>query len=307
MFTTLDVMISIAVVFLILSMAHKYLMSFIKRLLKIKAKVIAAEMTTFVGENTSKYLIPYLEKKAKHLNFLEDIKIAIEGRKNAKGLRELSKKQLEEIVTKFGEFLEGKTSKEIKDEINSDLSEKQINEKIGEIKAHLWTLKGRIEHMYDNTVSKISEVYETKLRHHTLIWGLVLAVIINADLIDIYNSLSKNAVVRANLISQVEKIDKQMTSIDETVKQKEEKEVKGLEPLIKETTTDITNLTGELEKAGLKLGWSTKRISEVFRSPGGFFNKLLGLFLSGLLISFGAPFWHELLSTFAGLRKKLRK
>ena len=71
MFETLDIMISLAVVFLILSMVHKYLVSLIKRVLSIKAKVVAEEMKTFVGENTAQYLIPYLEKKAKHLSFLE--------------------------------------------------------------------------------------------------------------------------------------------------------------------------------------------------------------------------------------------
>ena len=44
MFETLDIMISLAVVFLILSMVHKYLVSLIKRLLSIKAKVVADEM-----------------------------------------------------------------------------------------------------------------------------------------------------------------------------------------------------------------------------------------------------------------------
>ena len=51
-------------------MVHKYLVSLIKPLPSIKAKVVADEMKTFVGENTAQYLIPYLEKKAKHLNFL---------------------------------------------------------------------------------------------------------------------------------------------------------------------------------------------------------------------------------------------
>jgi hypothetical protein len=46
MFEMLDIMISLAVVFLILSMVHKYLVSLIKRLLSIKAKVVADEMKT---------------------------------------------------------------------------------------------------------------------------------------------------------------------------------------------------------------------------------------------------------------------
>jgi hypothetical protein len=41
MFGTLDIMTSLAVVFLILSMVHEYLVSVVRRLLSIKAKVVA--------------------------------------------------------------------------------------------------------------------------------------------------------------------------------------------------------------------------------------------------------------------------
>jgi hypothetical protein len=50
---------------------HNYLVSLIKRLLSIKAKVVAEEMKAFVGENTIQYLVPYLEKKANRLNLPE--------------------------------------------------------------------------------------------------------------------------------------------------------------------------------------------------------------------------------------------
>ena len=308
MFETLDIMISLGVVFLVLSMVHKYLMSMIKRLLKIKAKVIAGEMETFVGENTSKLLIPYLEKKAKHLNFLEDIKKKRWWRRERKkGLREISKKQLEETVNKLAEFLNGKDGKKIEEEIDAKVNVKEIDEKINEIKDHLGTLKDRIRYVYDNTMEKMTEVYETRLRGHTLIWGLVLAVFINADFFDIYSSLSKNSLVRGKLVAQVEVIDRQMELMSEQIEQKEGEEINRLQPLITETKKNLSNLTGELDKAGLSLGWTKEKFSQAFEGLGAFVNKLLGLFVSGLLISFGAPFWHDLLSAFTGLRRRLRK
>ncbi len=88
MFQALDIMISLGVIFLILSMVNKYLISFVKRILKIKTKVITKEMETVIGENTSKYLIAYLEEKAKHLNFLDE----------KKRLRQLNKEQLKTVV-----------------------------------------------------------------------------------------------------------------------------------------------------------------------------------------------------------------
>ena len=50
MFETIEVMIALAVVYLIFSMILKYLMSVFKRLLKTKADVIAKEMKQFFGE-----------------------------------------------------------------------------------------------------------------------------------------------------------------------------------------------------------------------------------------------------------------
>ena len=68
-------------------MVHSYLLGLIKGVLSIKAEVVADEMKTFVGENTAQYLIPYLEKKAKHLNFLEQQRGVPLIRKRQVGLR----------------------------------------------------------------------------------------------------------------------------------------------------------------------------------------------------------------------------
>jgi Glu-tRNA(Gln) amidotransferase subunit E-like FAD-binding protein len=155
-FETLDVVISLAVVFLILSMVHKYLMSIIKRLLKIKANVVAEEMKTFVGQNASEYLIPYLAKKAQYLNFLEDTRIKRGRKEGDKGLRRLNKEQLKEMVTSLKEFLESKSGKEIKEELGLTVSEDEIKRKIEEIKDHLCTLKDKIENIYDNTLEKMA-------------------------------------------------------------------------------------------------------------------------------------------------------
>ena len=274
MFETLDIMISLAVVFLILSMVHKYLVSLIKRLLSIKAKVVAEEMKTFVGENTVQYLIPYLEKKAKHLNFLEQQHGVPLIRKRQVGLRRLEKDQLEEVVDSLKDFLDKKSVRQLKHELAVQIPGVTTKRKLDEIKGHLVTLRGRIESMYDNTTERMTEVYETRIRHQTLIWGLVLAVLINADFLDMYGSLAKNSLIRGKLVAQAQVIDRQMQLMSEQIEQKEGEEIK---------------------------------LGAVFQGWGAFFNKLLGLFISGLLISFGAPFWHDLLSSFSGLKKVLQE
>jgi hypothetical protein len=307
MFETQDIMISLAVVFLILSMVHKYLMSLIKRLFSIKAKVVANEMGTFVGENTVQYLIPYLERKAKYLNFLEQRRGIPLIKKREIGLRRLDQRQLEGVIDDLREFMQRKSVRQLKDQLALQVPLVASKKKVDEIREHLVTLRRRIETMYDNTTEKMNEVYETRLRHHTLIWGLVLAVFINADFLDIYGSLAKNSLVRGKLVAQAQVIDRQMQLMSEQIEQKEGAQINRVRPLFKEAQANLSELTESFEKAGLSLGWTTEKLLEVFKGWGAFLNKLLGLFISGLLISFGAPFWHDLLSSFSGLRRMLQE
>ena len=329
MFQTFDVMISLGVVFLILSMVHKYLMSIIKRGSKVKAKIVREEMEVFVGKNTSQYLIPYLDKKAHYLNFLDDIKKEKGKKKATKGLRQLDKEQLKDIVTDLKTFLGNKCAKQIKEELNLEIAEDAISKKLNEIKAHLDTLQDRIEHAYDNTMNRISELYENKLRKVTLISGVLLVVFINADFFEIYSSLSKQSLAREKLAAQAELINTQASKMTTQLEGKTEKEIVKVKQELQEA----------IERAGLRFGWTWEKARDLFGLPeeegacaksdtvspteqkkipdsnevgplSSFFRvlaKLLGFSISALLISFGAPFWHDFLSSFGGISRKLKE
>ncbi len=294
MFETLDTVLAIGVVFLIFSMVHKYLMSIVKRVFKIKAKVIASEMRTFIGENTTELLIPYLENRAKHLNFLENIK------NGEKGLRLLNKEALLEVIDNLDGFLEDENNAALVETFGLKVRRKELKDKINEITIHLKTLKSRIENMYDNTIQKITEIYKKKLRYFTLISGLILAFIINADFFEIYNSISQDIVVREKIIAKAEALDIHWAEINsEKIPDKElEEEINRVEMLINDVTT-----------AGIHLGWSDYKPKEsgdsTIKLVLEIVMKIIGIGLSGLLISFGAPFWHDFLSSFTGIKNKL--
>ena len=82
------------------------------------------------------------------------------------------------------------------------------------------------------------------------------------------------------------------------------KSMSKFEPEIEEIKTKIEDLTSNITNAGLQLGWTKKEFGKLGVLSGIY--KLTGLLLSGLLISFGAPFWHDFIGTFTGLRKTLR-
>ena len=307
MFETLDTLISLGVIFLILSMVNKYLISLVKRMFNIKAKVITKELQTFIGEKTSKYLIPYLEEKAKHLNFLDE----------NKRLRQLNKEQLKTVVGELEAFMKSEDAEEFKKVFGIDISVDDIKNKVHgefeEIKAHLNTLKDKVETMYDSTTEKISEVFETKIRYRALYFGLALAFVINADFLGIYNSLSNNSLVREKLVAQAGVIDTQMKQFSNQISLDEEKVVTNLTNEVKEVQANISMLRNEIETAGFQLGWGNKNKNKKVDEDRDksivlcVIYKIIGLCISGLLISFGAPFWHEFIGTFTGLRKTLRK
>ncbi len=299
MFETLDTMISLGVIFLILSMVNKYLISFVKRIFKIKVKVIAKEMETFIGEKTSKYLIPYLEEKAKHLNFLDE----------KKRLRQLNKEQLKIVVGELETFMKSENAEGFKKVFGIDISvddiKKEIQGELDEIKAHLNNLKDKVENVYDNTMEKISEVYEQNIRYWNLGFGILLAFFVNADLFGIYNSLSRSPAMRQGIFAQTENIESEMKELSEKIKKNAGENVKDIQTELDEANATVTSLLGEVESTGIVLGWTNEKISKACSNFNSIVYKLIGLLIAGLLISFGAPFWHDFIGTFMGLRKTL--
>ncbi|MCP5007244.1 MAG: hypothetical protein GY941_25385 [Planctomycetes bacterium] len=233
MFETLDTMISLGVIFLILSMVNKYLVSLVKRFFQIKAKTISKEMKTFVGEHTTKYLIPYLEKEAKHLNFLDNIK-------GESVLRELNK------------FLEDKNTTRIMEVFGLDNKVEETKEQIVKIRNHLTNLENRIGSMYDNTIKKISEVYVSNLRTFTLYSGLALALIINANFFDIYSTISNNSLVRDKLVAQADVVHSQFELVSQHIALKEKEEIENIKKEMEEAERYISDLTGKIEDSGIR-------------------------------------------------------
>ena len=191
MLQTLDIVISMGVIFLILSMVNKYLIGFFKRLLNTKATVITGEMERFIGVKTSKYLKLYLEEKAKYMNLLDD----------KKRIRQLNKSQMKTLVSDLEKFLKNEDVTEFQKVFGIDITINEVKEEIKEIKGHLNNLKDKIEDMYDNTMEKIAEIYEKKMRYITLITGLILAFVVNADLFNIYVTLSDSPATRDKIVA----------------------------------------------------------------------------------------------------------
>lgn len=321
MFQTLDVMISFGVVFLILSMVHKYFLSIVKRLCRIKANVIADTMKDFLGRDIYTNLVPFIEKKSQDPGSLNNIGGVCDLKGVEKGLRQLDKKSLKEAVNSLKSFLDNAPpGKDIK-EFGLDIKESSLND----IRDRLDIIKDRIDTVYGAVAHKIDDAYESRMRIWNLFWGVILVLMLNADFFDIYNSLSRQSLARDKLVVQAEMINERAMNIADEL-EKEKVNEAGIGEDVKKAREDILELKGQLDEAGFQMGWTWPKLTGLFELPekkkdGGqpasdwdgrfavftrILSKLFGFIISGLLVSFGAPFWHDLLSSVSGINKLLK-
>ena len=69
----------------------------------------------------------------------------------------------------------------------------------------------------------------------------------------------------------------------------------------------VRNQNVLLHTTGLPLGWTGGRWDSTFGSLWSFCVKFIGLLITAILISFGAPFWNDVLKSLFGIRSLLRK
>lgn len=141
------------------------------------------------------------------------------------------------------------------------------------------------EQWYDDHMERVSGWYRRRIQKILWLLAFVLAFTLNADSLQIAKRLWVEPSVRAALVTQA-----QTTS---------------------SRTADNTNPSSELESLPVALGW---HLATARHDPQGFpfyerpsmlwalLSKLIGLSLTAVAITFGAPFWFDTLSKVARLR-----
>jgi hypothetical protein len=160
-----------------------------------------------------------------------------------------------------------------------------IDEGAGDLKK----ARENIENWFDDTMNRVSGWYKRKAQLIVLLLALVFCVALNADTITITNSLSSDSTLRAAVVAAAEET------------------AKAPPPDSKTPLTRITELRSELEHLGLPIGWLKASHDyvdprEVPTSAKGWFYKILGLLLTTIAVSLGAPFWFDLLNKLVNLR-----
>jgi hypothetical protein len=140
------------------------------------------------------------------------------------------------------------------------------------------------ERWFDEGMERVSGWYKRRSQKIIFACALVVTLVLNADTIFITKTLFQDPTMRAGLVAAAQEIAKQPASSTSEEAQKR-----------------IKLISEEMKRLQFPIGW-TKKSLDMFNSFWQILSKAVGLFLTGLAVSLGAPFWFEMLNKFINLR-----
>jgi len=155
-----------------------------------------------------------------------------------------------------------------------------LDEAEGDVKA----FRVSLERWFDDAMDRASGWYKRKIQLVLLALAAALTVVLNADTLQIGDTLLRDDAARAALVARAERF---AAAPEDT----------AAAPL-----AELQRLNAEIQQSRIPLGW--KGVPDGF---GGWVAKIGGLILTALAVSLGAPFWFDLLSRVSSLRASGRK
>jgi hypothetical protein len=162
---------------------------------------------------------------------------------------------------------------------------------------------GNLESWFNDGMDRFAGWYKRWTRQVTFGVAVVVVVCANADTLMLANRLARDAALRAAIVTAADSATQKITAAASTTQ-----ETAGNFSQIQAARQQLLD---ESEKLNLPLGWIDPKINgkedsfALERTPnnfGGWAWKALGLLVSALAVSLGAPFWFDTLSSFMNVR-----
>jgi hypothetical protein len=148
-----------------------------------------------------------------------------------------------------------------------------------------------IEHWYDDAMDRVSGWYKRRSHKFLLAFGFAFAVALNIDSVRIADKLYLDTPRRNAIVATAQGYAAEVSKAGGRMPDKE----------IKENYAKIQEL-------GLPIGWTENEFPASFgwKWLGVLGLKLVGLLLTGLAVSLGAPFWFDVLNKFMVVRSTIK-
>ena len=166
-------------------------------------------------------------------------------------------------------------------------------------------VRENIENWFNSMTDRVAGWYKRRTQVITLVLGIGIGVVLNADTVLVIDALWHNSALRASVASQAEQFAN--AAKNASANQSSEGQQK-----LQETNRTVANL-------GLPIGWNAQDAAHTL--PGSIFKEpmrvmswslyqldlhWLGWLITGLAISLGAPFWFDWLNKFIVIRSTVK-
>jgi hypothetical protein len=144
-------------------------------------------------------------------------------------------------------------------------------------------LRTEIEHWYDDAMNRVSGWYKRKSHLWLLVFGVLVVSAANVDTLQVVDRLWNDKTARAAVVAQADKAARAQST---------------------EQLEQIAGNYQAVQALQLPVGWSTANDPDDPRRFPQSINlmKILGLLLTAMAVSFGAPFWFDALGKLGRLR-----
>jgi hypothetical protein len=286
----IEIAISLALVYLLLSLICSVLNEWVASLLNMRANNLWEGVRNLLYDSEGTGLAKQLYDHAlvKNLGRSGKLPSYVPSRAFAMALFDLVAPVEGSTTTRTLQDIRNKVS-----DLPNESVKKVLLTLIDDAGDDLKKARENVERWYDDAMDRVSGWYKRKAQLLIFVWALAVAVSVNADTFLIADTLAHDATMRASLVAMAEA----------TAKEPLPQDAKGIRERVQQ-------MSGEIDKLGLPIGWARSSDDpKAARDPqalpsdiGGWALKIVGLLLTTGAVSLGAPFWFDVLNKLVNLR-----
>ena len=173
--------------------------------------------------------------------------------------------------------------------------------------------RSSVEHWFDDSMERVTGWYKRRVQLFLLGIGVVLAVALNADSFSIANRLTHSPEVRAFVVAAAERLAKETPAPGRDLPCPSATPASpAASPCPAADFAAMRTTLAQLDDLQLPIGWTKDpwtELNDLWRQGGvpAVLERIFGLLVTAIAVSFGAPFWFDLLGKLVSLRSTGRK
>ena len=183
------------------------------------------------------------------------------------------------------------------DELDNEDLKRVLKQLMRQADNKIDVFKTKVDDWYNSIMDRASGWYK-RTTHYVLIWvGLVMAVVLNADTLALYEHLENDPETLTDLVSAAETLA-QNENIDSLVRTDLE---------FADAVDQFKAYKNEVDEIKSPLGMGWKNTDLLSATPYDWLTKVLGWVITALAVSLGAPFWFDILKKIVSIRSSGNK